>query len=209
MNMTPNQSFHMYVGFCITAWALIEEQLFKICTFSLATSAGQAAIVYYRTPSLDARLSLVSELVTNMLPQKERPNGGREHPAVIRWNELSKNVRDLLTIRRRIAHHPVSARHTLDKKDGIGELDLKTWLEIYMSQEEQLRGRDKNLKPLKEDHLTIHYLDVAGLSRKLGAFYSDVLVKQPQPHPLQSRPQSPAPNSKTDRKAKPQRPRRS
>src|SRR6266849_1555644 len=60
--MHPNAEFNMYVGFCITAWAKVEEQLFALCQRSLGTSERQASIVYNRAPSFEARKGLVDEL---------------------------------------------------------------------------------------------------------------------------------------------------
>jgi hypothetical protein len=68
--------FYMWIGHCISAWAKVEERLFKICWHSLRAPKTQAAIVYFRTPSLDARLSLVDELVKSALPKPERRDGG-------------------------------------------------------------------------------------------------------------------------------------
>jgi hypothetical protein len=103
-SLTPNAEFHMYVGFCITAWAKVEEQLFRICVECLKTSDEKTAIVYYRTPSLSARLELLDELVRATLPRKLRKSGGHDLPIVKSWKDIYGEAKNLLGTRRRIAN---------------------------------------------------------------------------------------------------------
>jgi hypothetical protein len=77
--------FYMYVGYCITAWAKVEEELFDICVDLLGSKLERAAIVYYRLPSLSVRLGLVDELVASALPQRTKKNGGHDHPDLKAW----------------------------------------------------------------------------------------------------------------------------
>ncbi len=62
--MTNNSAdeFFTWLGKCITAWAQVEEHLFEICVHSLGATRHRVAIVYYRTPTLRARLDLTDEL---------------------------------------------------------------------------------------------------------------------------------------------------
>lgn len=68
--MTPTEEFLMWIGTCITAWAKVEEQLFGICEHCLGARTDRAAIVYYRTPTIDSRVLLVDELVRTVLPKR-------------------------------------------------------------------------------------------------------------------------------------------
>src|SRR4051812_31103108 len=85
--------FYMYVGFCITAWAKVEEDLFDISQDLLGCSKEKAAIVYYRTPSMRARLELVDELMSTALPQRGRKNGGHDHPDLVAWTRIYSQVK--------------------------------------------------------------------------------------------------------------------
>ena len=60
----------------------------------------QCAIIYYKTPGLEARFSLTDEIVRSVLPKK-RP-GGHDHPSVKVWDNAIKVRHDLLSMRRRI-----------------------------------------------------------------------------------------------------------
>src|SRR5437016_10623279 len=105
------------VGNCITEWANVEAALFAICWRCLGCTNVKAAIVYYRTPTIEARMTLVDELVKSILPKKGRRSGGHDHPDVSRWNNIEKEFRDLQTIRRRIAHHPVQMVRDIVRQD--------------------------------------------------------------------------------------------
>jgi hypothetical protein len=57
-----HDEFHLMAGQCISQWAFTDSILFLICQRVLGCSTEHAAIVYYRTPTLDARLTLTSDL---------------------------------------------------------------------------------------------------------------------------------------------------
>jgi hypothetical protein len=151
--LMPSEEFYLWVGRCITAWAKVEEHLFDICQKSLNTSTEKAAIVYYRTPTLDTRINLVDELVRSSLPKRDRKSGGHDHPDVQEWDDIRKAIGALLHTRRRIAHHPVADRSI---EGQLGLLSDMSWIELYMSDAERLRGRDGDLKPLPVDNLSAH-----------------------------------------------------
>jgi hypothetical protein len=171
--MSQTDEFLMWVGNCITAWAGVEQHLFRICAKSLGTTDKRAAIIYYRTPTLDARLSLTDELVRTVLPKREQQSGGHDHPDVKKWNQLRKDIGSLLPTRNKIAHHPIFPRQI--DTGGMGLLDGMTWYEIYVSEAERLRGRHEDTKPLMAPDLSAHRLAVHGITRRLEEFLSDTL----------------------------------
>jgi len=173
--MNPGEEFLYWVGSCITAWAKVEEHLFQICAKALGAADERAAIVYYRTPSLDARLNLTDELVRTRFPKPARKSGGHPPPDLKRWDELRKDIGDLLSTRNRIAHHPVAPR-TIDT-GGIGLLDGVSWLEIYTRAAERLRGRDETTKPLQQDDLVKHRMATHTVRTRLSKFLSETLPK--------------------------------
>jgi hypothetical protein len=179
--MTSDNEFHKRVGLCITAWATLEEQLFNICHSSLGSSKVRAAIVYFKIPGLDARLSLIDELVISVLPKPIREDGGHQHKDAATWAALCNRIRDQLSTRRRIAHHPVReqrAESLFDVQDIHALTDFHTLssLELYMSENEQLRGKGRS-GSLHLGDLQRHYMAVTSLADQLGVFHRDVLVK--------------------------------
>jgi len=93
-----SDEFYKWVGHSITAWADVETWLFQLCWRSIGSSEGskkRAAIVYFRTPSLDARIKLVDELVNTVLPKPAPESGTHTNADVRKWNELKKSLKDI------------------------------------------------------------------------------------------------------------------
>lgn len=78
--------FHAWVGYCITAWAGIDQRLFEIFWQILACSKNHASVIYYRINSMDTRLNLVDELVETTFPK--RKSGEHKPDDLIAWNKL-------------------------------------------------------------------------------------------------------------------------
>ena len=55
--LARHDEFHMVMGYCIAAWAAVDEQLFLLFSDCVGPHE-QAAIIYYRTPGLDVRGSI-------------------------------------------------------------------------------------------------------------------------------------------------------
>jgi hypothetical protein len=53
--MEERHDFYKWVGICITQWASIESKLFRICHCTHQTDKQTAAIVFFRTPTLETR----------------------------------------------------------------------------------------------------------------------------------------------------------
>jgi hypothetical protein len=168
------RDFLMWVGYCITTWAEVEEQLFQICWKCLHCPKEQAAIVYYRTPSLDARVSLTDELVKYILPKPERRSGGHDHVSVKAWKQIERKFRSLLPTRNRIAHHPlVRAEIPL----GPGMLSGMHWHYIYTSDAEMLREKGEVPMPLHVGDLQAHHILTLGLKSEIENFLIMILIE--------------------------------
>ena len=102
-----SDEFHMMLGYCIAAWADVDDLLFRIFRDCIGPYE-QCAIIYYKTPGLEARFSLTDEIVRSVLPKKKP--GAHDHPSVKAWDKAIKPRQDLLSQRRRLAHHPVTMR---------------------------------------------------------------------------------------------------
>lgn len=186
-----SSEFHMLMGYCIAEWANADQRLFEIFRDCIGPYE-QSAIIYYRTPGLELRLGLTDEIVLSVLPQRERDSGGHDHPDVARWKVLKKRFSDLLSIRRRIAHHPVSeSRNMLAAymmgviPNNLSLLSLSTgdqensWYSVYASQHERIRGRESDQKPLTRIDLINHWTAVSDLAADLLRFLTEVIAKHP------------------------------
>jgi hypothetical protein len=166
--------FYMFIGQCINDWANIDEILFQIFHHCVGPRL-QSAIIYYRTPGLDARLSLTDEIVRSVLPKKKRPNGGHSHEAVRAWGAAQKGFKEALSIRRRIAHQPMAGNLNpfWRQEDGEGDISFL----IYANSHEELRKGAS--QPLELKDLKKHLVDVAILNDQLFQFLHSTLKKQP------------------------------
>jgi hypothetical protein len=182
--LTPNAEFHMYVGWCITAWGKVEDQLFSICEKSLGLKKQQASIIYYRTPNIKTRLELVDELILSLLPNPMRKSGGHPNKDVLAWRDLVTETRALMEVRNRIAHSTVRVLHDVIRRDfdptnpaGLtGEFpNTKPSFEIFLSATERLRGKSGNITPLRVDDLSLHRQKVQKLTERLNHFAETVL----------------------------------
>jgi hypothetical protein len=183
--------FHMWVGHCITAWADLDGRLFEVFWRTLSCAQEQAAIVYYKTPGLDIRLTLTDELVRSVLPKTE--NGKQPHPDLKAWTSIKNDITRGLSVRRRIAHQPVrSGKVTVplsnDETFGYEELEF-SYYEIYVSETESLRGKPVDPNTLHVTNLINHEEEVRQLAARLHAFDTDVLAKR-LPKPAEPSPRS-------------------
>jgi hypothetical protein len=188
-----SDKFHMFIGYCIAEWANIERQLFRICWTASRCPKHQASIIYFRTPTIDARLSLVKELVESVLPKPERKSGGHPHETVVRWRDVESAIRDELSVRRRVAHFPTTFRYDTEAGELIraGEsTDLYeyTVFELYMSPDEQLRERGIEKLTVAQHDLDAHFRNLSQAARQLDSFFHVVLKKRVG-EPLETQPQ--------------------
>jgi hypothetical protein len=167
--------FHKMIGYCIAEWAKVEDELFRICQLALRCPKEHAAIIYYRTPGLNARLTLTDELVRAVLPKHKA--GAHPHADLKFWSDVLKQTQHLLPTRNRIAHHPVDLRSAAFYLD-VSYLDVppESWFEIYESQNEQLRAKSSDKSPLLVGDLRAHHTLTTGISNILSRFYYEKLA---------------------------------
>ena len=168
------QQFLHYLGFAITEWAHIEAELFQVCEAILQTQRKLVAIIYYRTPTLDARLKLTDELILAIAPQPERKSGGHPHPTIKLWSNLRKDIEKSLPTRNQLAHSPAAPLAKFDQNDGAIIVDIG--YASYMSNTEQLRG-GKPKDALKLRDMQYHIASVSKLINRLRNFRIDELRK--------------------------------
>lgn len=171
--------FHLMMGRSIAIWADIEAQVFQIFRAFLGATTKRAAVVYYRQSTIDARRTLTDELARTVLPQKERSDGGHDHPDTAEWSNISRAMSELVTVRNRIAHQPMRPLFDWDLTDGE-VTDPRLWFQIYMSEHEALR-KPKEPKPLTKEDLEAHVSSAATLKERLALFRENTLPKYVRP----------------------------
>ncbi len=184
-----DEFFHM-IGSCIVEWSSVEDRLFFICTLCLGCTKERGAIVYYKTPTIEARRTLADELVRTVLPKRARASGGHDHVDLVAWTDLFQRIRKLLEVRNKIAHHPVRPRFKPPNRSAVlnsaafntvafnepGEIG-DSWFELYPGPNELARGKSYSATPLKISDLKEHLLAVNALSTDLNVFLLGTLAK--------------------------------
>ena len=157
------------MGEAIALWAKLEAYLFKICRAALGASSQRAAIVYMRTPTLEARRLLVNDLLETRLHLRPK-NGGKEHPDAREWRSITEALKNLLPTRNQIAHRPMEPHidWTEGVDGGVGKAEL--WFEITTSDHERARYGGPN-GSLNDADLRKHITDVRDLRERMIEFY--------------------------------------
>jgi hypothetical protein len=60
-------AFLRAVGLCVTRWAFVDRQLFRLFRFAIGASTHRAAIVYYEQNTLGQKLRQVDNLLKSCL----------------------------------------------------------------------------------------------------------------------------------------------
>lgn len=170
-DLPEDSEFFMWVGRCIKRWAEVETHLFEICDWTMNTHRSIATIVYFKTPSLDARMTLVDELIKRTIDPK---NGDTNATEILRrWDRFFKDSNKLKTIRNSIAHQPVAIDYeTLFKSaqlsnptDEKGSLRDKARVirQRYVEQQRKpATVKTVDLLGLKKHHESVTKLAVSG-----------------------------------------------
>jgi hypothetical protein len=169
---TPEElldEFYTLEGQCISEWAATDEVLFFLCCRVLRCETELVAILYYKTPTLDSRLSLASDLVRSIIPKPSR-SGEHQHADWKIWAEIENDFRRLLKIRNRIAHEPVWPTFRAEHNEGIkrGEVFISGF-ELYANRWD--RSRSRGDKPaLRIADLRSHLEKAAAIGNRIKSF---------------------------------------
>ena len=176
--MSAEDRFYMMMGRCIAEWARVDDELYRIFEQCLGPPK-QSAILYFKMPGLEVRMTTTREIVLSVLPEREKKDGGHDHPSVKSWKAIEKRFKKLLPVRRRIAHLPVGQgrvpRYFAARYFRATSLSKAGPHTIEASANEKLRGRDTDNKQLTLDDLTEHLSSLGRLIGSLQTFRLNVL----------------------------------
>jgi hypothetical protein len=129
----------------------------------------------------------LDELLRAILPQREKKDGGHDHPHVVAWTKLHKAIKDILPERNLLAHAPVKEIEAVQTRMPLTHPDpfvtLATWLEIIVSEGEKLRGRSES-KPIRATDLTTHLRAIEMLTARISVFHGTIAAEPPVGPPL-------------------------
>jgi hypothetical protein len=115
------KEFYEWVGRCMKQWAKIEFYLFDICSMAISSNyRNVAAVIYWRQPGIDTRLTTITDLLNIRLPPTKGRNRVIENPEIARWNKLRIRMKEKLApFRNFVAHQPAWHRfNVVDTPDG-------------------------------------------------------------------------------------------
>ena len=178
-SLTPEEEneFFMLVGRAVTEWAEVEDHLFHITHSILHTSRELAAIVFYRTPNIDARLTLTNDLMTTLCPPIE--SGDHKPQWLITWEKLQRDIKGELPTRNQLAHHPYSPFvDVLQSEDGEDYEIATIRPGIVMSPAEMLRKHRASLPLLDKKDVQTHLATVKKFVNRLQMFRANEFLEQ-------------------------------
>lgn len=166
--------FYSLVGVAVTDWARIDQELFGICADILKSDAQHVAIIYYRTPTLGSRLTLVDELIHTIFP-KPRKSGAHPSESEKIWAKLYNDIDEKLSVRNQLAHSPSGLM--IESPGEVPHWVTDIRFASYMSATEKLRGRLETRKELRVDDVKDHLKKVKDLFIRLRNFRGRELLK--------------------------------
>lgn len=161
-------AFLRAVGLCITQWAYIDRQLFRLFKFGLGAEDVRAAIVYYEKNSIGRRLDHVDSLLKNILKNDASKS------FISRWQMLRTHIRKLLPTRNIIAHQPVRRLGTSDGEKAIYiyGIHIEPYERLLNKTYDGLGGKDV----IETDDLIDHSEQVMKLEEELRVFARDAIA---------------------------------
>jgi hypothetical protein len=155
-------AFLRAVGLCITRWAFVDRQLFRLFRIGIGASTHRAAILYYDQQTISRRLSQVDALLKSAFADAQQ----KEYEA--EWKRLRDRMNELLPTRNIIAHQPVQRLGTSDGKKAvyIYGIYLEPYQRYLNKTYQGLRGKDA----LRTDDLVEHANAVDDLENDLKLF---------------------------------------
>src|SRR5262245_59376600 len=77
-------AFLRAVGLCITRWAFVDRQLFRLFRFGIGASTHRAALIYYEQHAINRRVSQVDSLLKSAFGEAQQPELSTE------WQKLKE-----------------------------------------------------------------------------------------------------------------------
>jgi hypothetical protein len=167
--LAAETAFLRAIGLCVTQWAFVDRQLFRLFRFGIGASTHLAALVYYEQNTLGQRLRQVHNLLKSQLSNK----GSEQHK--LRWQTIYTRLNDLVPTRNIIVHQPVRRTGMASKGKAIYVYGI--YIEPYQrylnKEHKGLRGKQE----LKTEDLNQHSIEVAALESDLKTFVRKLISR--------------------------------
>lgn len=171
------KEFYQLIGQCIKAWATVEDKLFDICEMLLKTDRHFVSVIFFRSPTISARLELTNDLLEIRFPKIRVGNQDKDQPVIVEWRRVKRLIGDLLPARNSLAHDPVIMNiYGKDQDDGHRLTGLASThsFETSPSAKERMRGR--SVKQVRDTELDQLLQRTNTLSNELQKFIENDLL---------------------------------
>lgn len=159
-------AFLRSVGLCVTQWAFVDRQLFRLFRFGIGAPTHRAAILYYDQNTIGRRVGQINNLLKGAFEGPDNENWLKN------WEGVHQRLRDLLPIRNVIAHQPVQRLGTSDGTKAIYVYAI--YLEPYARYLKRSRNVHRDKESLNTDDLIQHSNDVNALESDLREFANKI-----------------------------------
>jgi len=106
------ERFLRALGLCVSQWAFVDRQLFRLFRLMLGAATHRAAVIYYTPKTLAQRVQFVDKLFEqNLSPDQYKDN----------WKPLLKKLDTLIPVRNIFVHHPTRRLHTAREGKAVYE----------------------------------------------------------------------------------------
>jgi len=106
------ERFLRALGLCVSQWAFVDRQLFRLFRLMLGAATHRAAVIYYTPKTLAQRVQFVDKLFEqNLSPDQYKDN----------WKPLLKKLDTLIPVRNIFVHHPMRRLHTAREGKAVYE----------------------------------------------------------------------------------------
>lgn len=133
------EEFLQALGLCVSQWAFVDRQLFRLFRFALQTATHRAAIIYYGQRTLGQHVQAVDKLLGQNISPAQYDDD---------WKPLRRRLEALVAVRNVFVHQPTRRLHTA--RNGKAVYEYAIHIEPY---EKLLNRRVKGLKD--KDHISV------------------------------------------------------
>jgi hypothetical protein len=175
------------IGLCITEWSTVDFKLLRLTCDALGTGSQRTAIVYLSTGMISKRIELVSELVETILLEINRDdetnnsknNNKKDRPVLLQeWDSITKELRDIVPFRNKLAHWPLGA----SRPNGKGS--FRPSLGVGIPDIFRAKPKLSKLDPIFNHDIVGHYARLKILVSKIDVFgpsFANATMQLPKP----------------------------
>jgi hypothetical protein len=168
--MDGEDAFLRAVGACVTCWAFVDRQLFRLFRFGLSAPTHTASLSYYGQNTIGRSISQVDILLSSRFSGDD---GNEQHRAENEhrkagWARLKARRSDLIPVRNAIVHQPV--KRTGKASDGKAVYEYAIYPEPYLPPTKRGRAAFGKKGELLTADLEKHAAEVQHLEADLKTF---------------------------------------